>query len=239
MKINKFELARPDNDGDISASTVLSIQNTTDEEIALIRTNCILSNKKGEIFEHCCNRDYEHSIQPSESLDIDIDTGHINTLLTGDARNDVRIQVKANFYSCDSQEIGETSIPENYTEYKTFKNIIKTDVINPEINIIIFRTSSHENKEDNVEYKCALSNITNKNIDKVALITELVDNKENILNKYAEEIAIPANETHLISTQFWGVKQRELKGAKLRFSLVTYKLIHSAQCESLSTPSDD
>jgi hypothetical protein len=54
-----------------------------------------------------------------------------------------------------------------------------------------------------------------------------------------DKIAIPANETHLISTQFWGVKQRELKGAKLRFSLVTYKLIHSAQCESLSTPSDD
>jgi hypothetical protein len=239
MKINKFELARPDNDGDISAITELSIQNTTDEEIALIRTNCILSNKNGEIFEHSHNRDYENNIQPSESLDIDIYAGHINKLFTGDARNDVRIQVKANFYSCDSKGIGETSVPENHTEYKTFKNTIKTDVINPEINIIVSRTETDRDKECNVEFKCALSNITNKNIEKIALITELVDNKDNILNKYSSEATIAANETHLLSDSFWGVKQRELKGAKLRFSLVTYKLIHSAQCESLSTPSDD
>jgi len=238
MNVTKFEVGYPDGDGDMWVNCEVIVDNTTKEDISMIRTSTVYMNKDGSIFDCNTNNDLDTYLEPGENLEFDPGTGYVKSLYCGDARDDIRLRVFATFYSREFSKLGEIEVPSSPKQYTTLHKTVTSSIIDPEITTIISCSEPDDDGDIGIEIRCGILNKSDKHIDKILLKTELLDRKGDVIGTDESQAELASHAATCINGSIWSFKKGRLKEAQCRCSLSVFIPVHQETCEALSTPSD-
>ena len=206
----------PDEDGDISFDTELTITNNTDQPVYQIQYKIWLSDPEGATFD--VTDSYEDVfLSPGDGYTIS-SSGRANQRdLLGDSSL-ILVRGIGCLARRDFRLLGEVPIP-GPGESARLKTSLDLDWSSGPLVVLVSRSATDEEGDIRLEYKALIENTSTQFLKVVTIKGQLVDAGGVEIQNDETEQEVPPETAVFYSSNFYGAKAGQLDGAKAIFSL--------------------
>ncbi len=206
----------PDEDGDISFDTELTITNNTDQPVYQIQYKIWLSDPEGATFD--VTDSYEDVfLSPGDGYTIS-SSGRANQRdLLGDCSS-ILVRGIGCLARRDFRLLGEVPIP-GPGESARLKTSLDLGWSSGPLVVLVSRSATDEEGDIRLEYKALIENTSTQFLKVVTIKGQLVDAGGVEIQNDETEQEVPPETAVFYSSNFYGAKAGQLDGAKAIFSL--------------------
>ncbi len=206
----------PDEDGDISFDTELTITNNTDQPVYQIQYKIWLSDPEGATFD--VTDSYEDVfLSPGDGYTIS-SSGRANQRdLLGDCSS-ILVRGIGCLARRDFRLLGEVPIP-GPGESARLKTSLDLGWSAGPLVVLVSRSATDEEGDIRLEYKVLIENTSTQYLKVVTIKGQLVDAGGVEIQNDETEQEVPPETAVFYSSNFYGAKAGQLDGAKAIFSL--------------------
>jgi len=206
----------PDEDGDISFDTELTITNNTDQPVYQIQYKIWLSDPEGATFD--VTDSYEDVfLSPGDGYTIS-SSGRANQRdLLGDGSS-ILVRGIGCLARRDFRLLGEVPIP-GPGESARLKTSLDLGWSSGPLVVLVSRSATDEEGDIRLEYKVLIENTSTQFLKVVTIKGQLVDAGGVEIQNDETEQEVPPETAVFYSSNFYGAKAGQLDGAKAIFSL--------------------
>jgi outer membrane lipoprotein-sorting protein len=206
----------PDEDGDISFDTELTITNNTDQPVYQIQYKIWLSDPEGATFD--VTDSYEDVfLSPGDGYTIS-SSGRANQRdLLGDCSS-ILVRGIGCLARRDFRLLGEVPIP-GPGESARLKTSLDLGWSSGPLVVLVSRSATDEEGDIRLEYKALIENTSTQYLKVVTIKGQLVDAGGVEIQNDETEQEVPPETAVFYSSNFYGAKAGQLDGAKAIFSL--------------------
>ena len=232
MSIETFQVEGPDDDGDYSMDISFNVENSSSEEISLIKKNLVLEQAKlGAVMGEINDRE-ECLLDPGETLELSSWT-RINEHCLDTSDENIVVNFFASFYSSENFRFNEIEVPNLPNTTTASIQAIDSNLVGPEIKISIFRAEEvpydeedDDPNEDKLELKISLENKSSVYLEEIETRVSLVARNGAEIDETSEQLEIlTPHSGALLQPSFWGIKRSKLKDAKINVALKVHRLV--------------
>ena len=209
-----FVANEPDDDGDISLETELTVANETDQVIHQIQYKIWYSNPDGATFEETESYDDVY-LAPGDSHAISPWGGVNQRSLTGSS---IKVRAVGCLARRDFAVLGEIAMP-GADESACLTSNLNFGWISRPLALLLTRSAPDSDGDTNLEFMALIQNQSSQFLKVVILKGQLIDSEGVEIQNDETEQSIPPDTAVLYSSRFYGVKTGQLDGAKAIFSL--------------------
>ena len=234
MKVTSFAY-QIDNEDRIGFSSEAVVENKTQYEISMIKTNSLIVNSEGVCIGGDYNNEHEVFIDPSESISIDLRSGWGYPIqYFGDELDKIKSVNDAVFYRRDFMKLGEFEVPREEHETRMIKKDVTVGGMIDIMGVAAIRGKTEENGEVRVEINCALRNISDTHIEKAVFRAILNDREDAQVDMSQQYDTLPPHTGKCFRPSFYQNKGK-LRDATIRLSVAIYLPVDHISAEAVAT----
>ena len=235
INITEFKIGAPDRDNDMSQTTTVEVENTTNETIHQLRYETIFFGYDGGPVRFD-KETVEETLEQGESTTFS-PWGYFKGSATEGSRKDVKVRSSVRLMKCDSIDFGVFDLPipgEKFLNKLSLKSsLTESDAI---VDIVV-KTPDEDNFCP-IEVKILVKNATDMFYDDAQAHVCIFDKKDPEIDSgyCVDDMPVYGNgmfEAHMHA------KKSKLKGTSVRVKLDLYSEAAFESAEKLSEPEDD
>jgi hypothetical protein len=231
MKVTTCTYNGPDSDGDVSFEVSASLENTTDHNIELIKTSCLVLDQDGIIAGGSFSDEVDVYIDPGETDTIDIRAPY--TKINGDL-DKIKVVADALLYRREFYKLGVIDVPK---DHKSNTKLDKKVDVGGAVKIygaVINRDKPSDDGEVTLTAKVAVRNLTSDYIERVSVKMVILDQEDAQLEEDTGYESLAPNSSTMIEPSCWSIKKNRLRNCQVRLSLSVYLPIDSKNAEAIA-----
>lgn len=222
MEIKKFELDRPDSDGDRSIDLEFEVTNTTAEDIFLIKYDAFYTNASGHLISSNVSANENCLLEEGDSETL-TGWGRINErYLVADETPTVTVQ--ARLFKREFFKLGSLDLQED-DGVKYFEAEVKSSLIGEKIKVSISRAAPDDDGDVRVEFQCMVLNTSDTYLESLELKAAIFDRKGSEIDYATASDGVSPHALINLDPSFWSLKLKKLKGATVEFSLSVFQQV--------------
>jgi hypothetical protein len=230
MKVTTCTYNGPDSDGDVSFEVSASLENTTDHNIELIKTSCLILDEDGIIVDGSFNDEVDVYIDPSETETIDIRAPYAK--VNGDL-DKIKIVSDALLYRREFYKLGIIDAPKDHKSNTRLDKKVDVGGSVKVFGAVINRDKPNDDGEVTLQAKVGVRNLTNDYIERVSVKMVVLDQEDAQLDEASDYESLAPNSSTLIGPSCW-IKKNRLRNCQVRLSLSVYLPIDSKNAEAVA-----
>jgi hypothetical protein len=222
MLIKKYEIERPDSDGECSIDLEFKIKNNHDDDVMLIKYDAFHLNEKGYLITSDIRNSSQCFLEPGDAEELSgWGRTHERYLTNGSS---VTVQVQSRVFKREFFKLGTFNIPES--EGVTWLDAnVESLIIDNNIKISMTRFEPDDDGEIRIEFMAYIKNQTYAFLEDAELKISLLDRAGAEIESTSSTNDLPPHSATGLEPSIWGVKPKKLKGASAEISITIYEQI--------------
>jgi|LWDU01.1.fsa_nt_gi hypothetical protein len=232
MKITTCTYSGPDSDGEMSFNVSASLENSTDHDIELIKTSCLILDQGGIIAGGSFDDEVDVYIDPGETDSIDISTPW-NIKINGDL-DKIKVISDTLLYRREFYKLGMVDVPK---DHKATTKLDKKVDVGGAVKIygaVVMRDKPDDDGEVTLQAKVGVRNLTSDYIERVSVKMVVLDQEDAQLDEDSSYQSLAPNSSTMIEPSCWSIKKNRLRNCQVRLSLSVYLPIDSKNAEAIA-----
>ena len=222
MSIKKYEIGRPDSDGECGIDLEFSVDNKYDEDVMLIKYDVFHIAKNGYVIASDLRNSNECLLEKGDVEDLQ-SWGTVHQRYLGSGK-EVSVQVQARLFKREFFKFGPFKIPEN-EEVAWLEAKIKSETINNDIKISLARSAPDDDGAVQIEIMTKIINMKNVYLESPELKVSLFDRTGAEIENNSDSIDLTPYSASILRPSCWGLKPKKIKGGTVEFSITIYQQI--------------
>lgn len=227
--ITKYELERPDSDGDCEIGLEFSVTNDTDEDIFLVRHDAFHFDGNGYLIEADMRNSEDCFLEPGDEVNLS-GWGRINEKFLKDSE-EASVKVLARLFSREFFKFGPFPTPAP-GEVGYVHADVQSTVIRNNIKICVATDVPDDDGDVRIDIMCSLENLSEHFLEMPELSVRLLDRSGAEIESISDSNDTPARAISQLRPSTWGNKAKKIKGGTMEFELKVYKPVSVQMSES-------
>ena len=239
MRFAKCTFSPPDGDGDMRTDVQVNVTNTSPHTIRMVRMTTMMHNAAGDAVAASTRNDTLVKLGDGDSMNLNAGSPYFKAALLGAQPGRVECKVYATTFMREFHKLGATEIPAKPGVIATLSTTVKSELIAPDIRVVVSTTAPDEDGNVNVEWKAALQSVTDRHIAKATLRGEIVDEEGAIVESGESEIDVLAKSCEFVESSIWGLKKSQIRGTQLTLTVTLYTALETQLLEGTANEDED
>ena len=222
--MTKFDCGGSDMNN-VSGEVRCDVLNDSSETIRLVRVAVCGLNASGDIVGHTGRNEHMMALGPGESLTIEPGFPYFERFRVGSAINRIGVKVFIERCARDFVFLGEHPLEARPGMVQVVRGTIRSTAVDQNVAVIVNVEHSNGGAEAQVQVRCGLVNVSDRQIPKAVLKVDLIDDEGAVVGSQDSEVEIAAHGAECIDTGVWGLKSSQLRGARIRLYLSIYRVV--------------
>lgn len=229
ISINKLEWSVYEGEESVNYSLEMSAQNDTDSTVELVQSHVILFNSDGQAIASSIE-DGEEFIDAGESAELSVSAGYLEGKeVVGDLEN-TEVHVVSRLCKASYAELPPVEIVNkpNSLQKADVSQPINVDGILSVTGLCAWLSAPDEDGESSLNARIAVNNLTDSHLYKCRVKGKIIGSNGRELSESESDEELAGNASSLIECGFWGLKPKQLTGAKLALNILLFTTLETA-----------
>ena len=229
ISINKLEWSVYEGEENVNYSLEMSAQNDSDSTVELVQSHVILFNSDGQAIASSIE-DGEAFIDAGESAELSHSAGNFESKeIVGDLDN-TEVHVISRLCKTSYAELPPVEIvgKPNSLQKADLSQPINVDGILSVTGLCAWLSAPDEDGDSSLNVRIAVNNLTDSHQYKCRVKGKIIGSNGRELNESESDEELACNASSLIECGFWGLKPKQLTGAKLALNILLFTTLEIA-----------
>lgn len=228
MNIKKYEIDRPDSDGDCSIDLEFEVTSSHDEDIRQIKFDALHMTEDGYVIAADQRNSNECFLEKGDVEELR-SWGRVHKRFMSPEKS-ATVRIMARLFKREFFKFGPFKVPESEgVEWISAK--IDSQTLEDDVKISVARSAPDDDGEVRIDFLF-------KAMNKTAVYLESSEVKISMLDRAGAEIEVtsytsdsPPHSASVFEPSFWGMKPKKIKGATLEISLTVHQEVGAETIE--------
>lgn len=241
MKINNFTYENPEKDGEIRVEGEVTIENSSDFDIELIKGSVIIVNENNVTVGGNDIDDDNIFIAAKDSGDLDPFgwmSLHKQHFASGTGA-DMKAYIAATTYRREFVKIGSLDVPAKPGDLTEIKKVVSLGGAAECIGVSCLRSKDTEDGDMDLSIHAGIRNTSDSYIARAQVTVKAMDQRDAQIDDRMDYEAIPAKTGRTFEPNFWGLKPGKMKNGSFSITASVFLPVESFSVEAEPTLSDE
>jgi hypothetical protein len=240
MKINNFTYENPDKDGEIRVEGELTLENSSDFDVELVKGSVIIVNENNVTVGGNEIDDDNIFIAAKDSGDLDpfgwmsLQKEHFSSGSGADAKAYISVTT----YRREFVKIGTLDVPAKAGDLTEIKKVISLGGAAECIGVSCLRKKDDDG-DMSLSIQAGIRNTSDSFIARAQVTVKAMDQRDAQIDDTVIYEAIPAKSGHTFEPSFWGLKPGKMKNGSFSITASVFLPVESFSVEAEPTLSDN